>query len=257
MTLPPSIGLASQIHAELPLAQALARLAPHTGLVEIDSYGMHTVLSRLNRRHARESGLRLTVHGPDGNEIVPGSLDEQARRHTVAVHRRRLEAATEMGALVYVVHPDYMKPPRPRNPAVVEALQRTIADLEQAQRETGVRIVLENVPGVGRSHFVAPGELDLGELGLALDTGHAAISGTLDAFLREPQATLAHVHLHDNLGPNDADDPHRALGEGVVNVAAVLAAARAAGALVILEHHSEQPMLQSIAYLREHGFAPA
>ncbi len=77
----------------------------------------------------------------------------------------------------------------------------------------------------------------------------------MDAFLRNPQATLAHVHLHDNHGPEDAEDPHRALGQGVVDAPAVLAAARTADATVILEHLSEAPALESIAYLQAHGLA--
>jgi sugar phosphate isomerase/epimerase len=114
-------------------------------------------------------------------------------------------------------------------------------------------ITVENMPGVGGSHFAAPGDLELGELGLTLDCGHAAISGTLDAFLAEPRARLAHVHLHDNGGPTDTDDPHRPLGEGVVDAAAVLACARAAGATVILEHLDEAAALASIAYLESRG----
>jgi sugar phosphate isomerase/epimerase len=159
----------------------------------------------------------------------------------VAAHRRHLEASAEIGATLYVVHPDYMDPLERRDQRVVEALQRTIADLEDAQRQTGVRVAVENMPGVGSSHFVAPGDLDLGELGLVLDTGHAAISDTLGEFLREPQARLAHVH------------PHGPLGQGVVDVAAVLAAARAAGATVILEHLDERAALGSISYLGSLG----
>ena len=253
MTLPPDIGLPSQIYADDTLAAAFGRLASYAGLVEIDSFGLHTVLSPRNRRDALASGLRLTVHGPYGFDIEPGSPDEAVRGAAVARHRRHIEAAAEIGALRYVVHPDYMEPPGPRDPAVVDALQRTIADLAEMQRATGVTIVLENMPGVGASHFTAPGDLDLGELGLVLDCGHAAISGTLDAFLTEPRARLTHVHLHDNLGPSDADDPHRSLGEGVVDAAAVLACARAAGATVILEHLDEPAALASIAYLESRG----
>jgi sugar phosphate isomerase/epimerase len=249
MTLPPDFGLPTQIFADLPLDAALERLAPLTDLVEIDSFGFHTVLSPRNRRIAHSSGLRFTVHGPYGPDILPGSLDERLRRAAVAAHRRHLEAAAEIGATLYVVHPDYCHPPSQRDPAVIAALQRTISDLEEAQRQTGVRIALENMPGVGSSHFVAPGDLDLGELGLVLDTGHAAISDRLDAFLREPRARLVHVHLHDNGGPADAGDPHAVLGTGVVDVRAVLAAARAAGATVILEHLDESSALGSIAYL--------
>jgi hypothetical protein len=35
------------------------------------------------------------------------------------VHRRHIEAAAEMGALLYVAHPDYVEPPAPRDPAIV------------------------------------------------------------------------------------------------------------------------------------------
>ena len=253
MTLPPDIGLPSQIYPDETLAAAFEKLAPRAGLVEIDSFGLHTVLSPRNRRDALASGLRLTVHGPYGFDIEPGSLDEAVRAQAVAQHRRHIEAAAEIGALLYVAHPDYIEPPGPRDPAVVSALQRTIADLAELQRATGLAIVLENMPGVGASHFTAPGDLELGELGLVLDCGHAAISGTLDAFLAAPRARLAHVHLHDNLGPADADDPHRPLGKGVVDAAAVLACARAAGATVILEHLDEPAALASIAYLESHG----
>ena len=255
MTLPPDIGLPSQIYPEQTLAAVFELLAPRAGLVEIDSFGLHTVLSPRNRRDAVASGLRLTVHGPYGFDIDPGSRGEALRRQAVAVHRRHIEAAAEMGALLYVAHPDYVEPPAPRDPAIVEALQRTIADLEEIQREVGVPVVVENMAGVGSSQFTGPGDLELGELGLVLDCGHAAISGTLEAFLDDPRARLAHVHLHSNLGPTDTDDPHRALGEGVVDAAAVLAAARAAGATVILEHFDEAPALASIAYLEAQGLA--
>ena len=136
---------------------------------------------------------------------------------------------------------------------MLDALQRTFAELEEYQRELGVRIVVENMPGVGYSHFGAPGDLDLGELGLILDTGHAAICGTLHDFLREPHAELAHVHLHDNRGPADAGDPHLPLGRGVVDARAVLRAARASGATVILELLDEAAIRESIAHLEREG----
>jgi sugar phosphate isomerase/epimerase len=119
----------------------------------------------------------------------------------------------------------------------------------------GVRIVMENMPGLGVSHFTGPGDLELGELGLVLDCGHAAISGTLDEFLADPQAALTHVHLHSNAGPADSVDSHGPLGEGVVDALAVLRVARTAGATVILEHLDEAAAVASIAYLEAHGIA--
>jgi sugar phosphate isomerase/epimerase len=252
MMLPPDIGLPSDAWYGLPLDAALERVSQYATLAEIASVEDHNLLSAPNRRAAAASGLRLTVHGP-WDDLEPGSPRERDRRHALTVHRRHLEAAAEIGAETYVVHPDYQGCAVPRDPKVLRALQRTFAELEECQRELGVRIVVENMPGVGYSHFGAPGDLDLGELGLILDTGHAAICGTLHGFLSEPHADLAHVHLHDNRGPADAGDPHLPLGRGVVDARAVLRAARASGATVILELLDEPAIRESIAHLERKG----
>ena len=252
MVLPPDIGLPSDAWFGLRLDAALDRVARYATLAEVASVEDHSLLAGQNRRAARESGLRLTVHGP-WDDLEPGSPRERDRRHALTVHRRHLEAAAEIGAETYVVHPDYRGCALPRDPRMIDALRRTIAELEEYQRELGVRIAVENMPGVGYSHLGAPGDLDLGELGLVLDTGHAVICGTLHDFLREPHAELAHVHLHDNRGPADAGDPHLPLGRGVVDAGAVLRAARASGATVILELLDEPAVVESIAHLERKG----
>ena len=221
-------------------------------LGEIFSDGPHGLLEPANLAAAQgavAAGLRLSVHGPF-IESSPASLDEARRRAAVESHRRHLEVAATLGAECYVVHPDYSVEPRPRDPARVAAMQVSIAELADLQRELGVPIAIENLLA-RHSVFAAPGELELGELGFVLDAGHAAISGTLGAFLAEPHARLVHVHLHDNRGPVDDDDPHRPLGTGVVDAAAVLSAARAAGATVILELLNEADLLASIDWLGE------
>jgi len=254
--LPADIGLPSDIWQHLPLGAALERVAALASLAEIDSGDGHGLLCPANRRAARESGLRLTVHGP-WEDLEPASRSERRRRQTVDTHRRHLEAAAEVGALRYVAHPDYhdrpLKPDRRRR----AALERTIEELAGLQEEFGVPIALENMPGAGRSHYTAPGDLDLGELGLVLDTGHAAITGVLHDFIFAPQARLRHVHLHDNRGPADENDPHAPLGTGVVDARLVLAAARQAGATVILELLDEASVQVSIEHLRARGLVPA
>ena len=252
MKLPPDIGLPTDAWYRLPLAAALERIAERAELAEIYSADDHSLLAAANRRAALASGLQLTVHGPH-DDLEPGSLRERDRRYAVQVHRRHLEAAAEIGAFTYVVHPDYSGCAVPRDARVVAALQCTFAELEELQRELGVRVVVENMPGIGFSHFGAPGDLDLGELGLILDTGHAAICGTLHDFLSEPHAELAHVHLHDNRGPADAGDPHLPLGRGVVDAGAVVRKARESGARVILELLDEASIAESVAYLERRG----
>jgi len=152
--LPPGIGLPTDARYRLPLAAALERIAVRAGLAEIYSADGHNLLAGANCCAAVASGLQLTVHGPY-DDLEPGSPRERDRRHAVQIHRRHLEAAAEIGALTYVVHPDYSGCALPRDQRVVDALQRTFAELEELQRELGVRIVVENMPGVGFSHFVA------------------------------------------------------------------------------------------------------
>jgi sugar phosphate isomerase/epimerase len=252
MPAPADIGISTSAWPDTLLAGALSRIAELATAAEIRSFGLHTLLSPRNRREALAAGLPCTVHGPFGYTGL-GDTDEAARGAALDEHRRHLAASAEIGARLYVVHPDWNHDRGPRDDAVVAALERSFATLAELQRESGVDIVVENMPGVGQSHLTHPGDLDLQGLGLILDAGHASISGCLDAWLTDPRAELRHVHLHDNHGFGDDDDPHLGLGAGVVDAAAVMAAARAAGATVVLEHDREDCVLESLAHLRSLG----
>jgi sugar phosphate isomerase/epimerase len=257
--LPPDIGLAAATWFDQPLAVALARIAPVAGLAEVYSDYNHSLTEAHNRQAATQSGLQLTVHGPWEDADV-GHPHETARKAALAVHRRHLEAAAQVGAAIYVLHPDYSLAPIVRSDGVRAALQRSIVELAKMQDAFGVPVALENMPGSDHTHFALPGDLNLGELGLALDTGHAASCGALAGFLREPRARLRHVHLHDNAGPvagEAGDDAHLALGLGVVDADAVLAAARAAGARIIIEVLTPEGVAASLAFLECEGLVPA
>jgi sugar phosphate isomerase/epimerase len=247
------IGISTSAYAGDLLAPTLARIAGFAGSAEIRSFGMHTLLSERNRRACRDAGLDYTVHGPFGY-IGIAAVDDTERREALDEHRRHLEASAAIGARLYVVHPDWRpEDDTPRDPRVVAALAHAFAALRGLQGEYGVEIVVENMPGAGHSHFTHPGDLDLQGLGLLLDVGHASISGCLGEWLADPQATLRHVHLHSNAGAGDDADPHLPVGAGVVDAAAVLAAARAAGASVVLEHSRDRDVVASVDHLRRAG----
>ena len=249
----PDIGVSTSAYAGELLAPALARIAEFTGSAEIRSFGLHTLLSARNRRTALDAGLDYTVHGPFGY-IGIADVREGGRLEALDEHRRHLEASAEIGARLYVVHPDWRpEGDTPRDPAVLAALAASFAALLELQEEYGVEVVVENMPGAGHSHFTHPGDLDLQGLGLLLDVGHASISGCLGAWLEDPRATLRHVHLHSNAGAGDDDDPHLPVGAGVVDAAAVLAAAHAAGASVVLEHDRDEAVVASFVHLQEAG----
>jgi sugar phosphate isomerase/epimerase len=249
---PDDIGISSSAYSELFLPAALERIAAVAPSAEVRSFGLHTLLSPRNRRAALAAGLPCSVHGPFGYKGL-GDVSEAMRLEALDEHRRHLAAAAEIGATMYLVHPDWRPDPGPRDTAVVGALERSFDALRELQAETGVPIVVENMPGAGCSHFTAPGDLDLRGLGFALDVGHASISGTLDAFLAAPPPEWRHVHLHSNAGAGDLDDPHLPVGAGVVDAAAVLAAARAAGASIVLELNDAEAVVTSLSYLRSRG----
>lgn len=254
MAPPPDIAISTGAYAHLPLAAALLTIRELARAAEVTSYREHSLLDLDNARAAAASGLPLTVHGPFFR-VDLGSLDETRRRAGVELHRRHLKVAAALGATTYLVHPDRQRQPGPRRPQVVAALQRSLCELRELQEQTGVTVVVENMPIPGLSHFVAPGDVDLCGLGVGLDVGHAFVSGTLDAWLADSRAPLRHLHLHDNHGEPGADE-HLPLGAGVMDIAAVMAVVRASGVRPVIEHKTPLDVEASIAYLDARGLMP-
>lgn len=242
------IGISSGAYAGLPLADALSRIAELAPSAEVCSYGRHSLLKPENVRAVEAAGLPFAVHGPFTHAEF-GSRSTGKHRVAVEVHRRHMEAAAALGARLYVVHPDLRAWPSPRDRKVVALLERSFAALRVLQDEYGLCVAVENMPLADHSHFTAPGDLDLQGLGVTLDVGHAALTGTLEAWLTHAPGLLRHVHLHDNLGVL-AGDWHQPLGTGVVDAAPILVVAREAGATIVLEHVNEVDVIASLEHLR-------
>ena len=248
------IGISTGAYADLPLAAALMRIAELAPSAEIYSFGRHSLLERKNARDVAVVGLPFAVHGPFAQDGI-GSPYYPERRAAVKLHRRHLRVASRLGATLYIVHPDMQAKPHARDPEVAAALECSFAELRELQDDLGVPVAVENMPEPEYSHFTAPGDLDLQGLGLALDVGHAALTGTLESWLARPGARLLHVHLHDNQGVG-GDDVHLPLGTGTIDVAPVLETARTAGATIVFELTCQDDVLSSIGYLRSRGLLP-
>jgi len=245
------IGISTGAYFELSLGAALLRIAELASSAEILSLGRHSLLEPINARVIEAAGLPFTVHGPFAH-FEFGSRSATKHRGAIDLHRRHMWVAAELGARLYVVHPDMQRRAQGWNPKVAASLERAFEELSALQHEIGLSIAVENMPFHKHSHFIAPGDLDLRGLGLALDAGHAAVTGTLSDWLSDPQVDLRHVHLHDNLGQASGDH-HHPLGTGVIDIEPVLQAARAAGASIVLEHKDEASVLASLDHLRSRG----
>jgi sugar phosphate isomerase/epimerase len=243
------IGVSTGAFAQLSLAEALERIARLAPSAEICSWHNHSLLAAGNARAVAGAGLPFTVHGP----FTHGDIGKrEVWRAALREHRQHMEIASRLGAALYVVHPDMQPRPGPWSRRVAASLERLFAELRQYQDELGLPVAVENMPLANRSHFTTPGDIELKGLGLALDVGHAAMTGTLTGWLADPSTELRHVHLHDNLG-HRAGDRHQPLGTGVIDVAPALAKARAAGATLVLEHLTETDVIASLEHLRARG----
>jgi sugar phosphate isomerase/epimerase len=239
------IAISTCAYPELPLPAALERIGQLTGAVEVRCKGRHGIDTVSQNRALARSGLRCSVHAPE--EIAIWSRDEARRQAAVTAHERLLEAAAAAGAELYLVHPDYSERPIVECAETETALQRSFATLHELEAVYLVRVAVENMPGRNHSHFATP-QVDRCGLGLALDAGHAQISGTLEAFLETPE--IAHLHLHDNRGYGDVDR-HLPLGRGRLAPEVVGGLLERCDGLCVLEHADEAQVYASLGFIAE------
>jgi sugar phosphate isomerase/epimerase len=245
------IGISTGAYHQLSLGAALLRIAELAPSAEILSLGRHSLLEPVNVRVVETAGLPFTVHGPFAHFEL-GSRWASRHRAAVELHRRHMWVAAELGARLYIVHPDMQRRALGWSQRIADSLELAFEELNLLQDEIGLPIAVENMPFARHSHFIGPGDLDLKGLGLVLDAGHATITGTLSHWLDGPLTDLKHVHLHDNQG-HLGGDHHDPLGTGVVDLEPILAAARAAGAGIVLEHKDEAAVIASLDHLHARG----
>ena len=166
-------------------------------------------------RFAQEAGRQLercglsatTVHGPARTNVL-GAPTEEWRKEKVEVLAEALRFSGQIGAAGMVIHgiPNPMFLPKDREmrslyEPMVAAMQRSVEDLIPVAAETGVRILLENLPyncdlepfdgagsiGGGGGDYPLMKMVELrafieefppDQVGLVVDTGHAWTEGT-------------------------------------------------------------------------------
>jgi sugar phosphate isomerase/epimerase len=167
---------------------------------------------------ANSYDVQFTVHAP----FAGMNIGLESKRLLNAMLKRLKESIMNAAALeckMWVFHPGlrsaisvfYPGEDWTRN-------QESSISLFRFAEEHDVKIGVENIMGPFVLKNVADFERFYAELddniGLALDTGHANLSGEVDGFLKAFPDKLVHVHAHDNYGQSDQ---HLGIGLGNIN----------------------------------------
>lgn len=144
---------------------------------------------------------------------------EEVRKGAVTELKRCMETFAELGADQMNIHPDVRAPMHDRQ-YIVKRNLLSLAELLETSRQTGVGIMVENIPGDFNDAYQL-GELlePLPDLGMHLDIGHTNLlvqENTLEQILAAHGKRLKHVHLHDNKG--GSADLHLPLGAGTLDL---------------------------------------
>jgi sugar phosphate isomerase/epimerase len=189
--------------------------------VEVVDDGYH-VLDTKRAAELKDVGasydVEFAVHAPfAGINIVV--QDKIVLNATLRRLRESIVNAAALGCRLWVFHPGLMTGISFFHPEEdwVRNLE-CVRSLVKFAEDHGVKAGLENMmaPFVLKTvsefrRFYIDSGLDVG---LALDTGHANVTGELDGFLRAFSDKLVHVHVHDNLGKSDQ---HLGVGYGNID----------------------------------------
>ncbi len=149
------------------------------------------------------------VNGVWGESFSTAIGDEARRRKALEEARAALALATTIPYKYLVVH---LGVPTLDGMATAgdnsrQAARRSIEDLHEAAVAAGVRLALEVIPNPLSSaealvHLIED-ELELPDVGICLDVGHAFIMGDVVDAIETCSGHLVTTHLHDNQGKSD------------------------------------------------------
>lgn len=171
--------------------------------------------------------LGLVIHSAHGcwggqsiraNKVDLGSNDPATRSESIDDLRRCIDWLGAAGGSCLVIHPGGLSDPE-EAATRAQALTSALVELADHAAGTGVSLCVENMPpGVYPGSRMAEladlvGSIARPEVALALDTGHANISSTVETETFAAGRLLRTTHVHDNDGRHDA---HLPPGQGSV-----------------------------------------
>jgi len=241
-------GISTHLFHDVPLAREhLVDIgARHLDAIELFATRSHfdyrdqDAIGRLDGWLA-ETGLGLhSVHAPITTSLAGGvwgqtlsnaSNDLRAREFAVAETVAALEIARRIPFSFLVLHlgvPTSLADTEGVN--TFEAARRSLEEIHAVASPLGVRLALEVIPNAlsspDRLVTLLEDELELPDVGLCLDYGHAFIMGDLVDAIESVAGHLLTTHVHDNGGTSD---DHLLPFDGAIDWGAALMATQKVG----------------------------
>jgi sugar phosphate isomerase/epimerase len=225
-------------------------------LLEIASYGFDQIEVFAARSHfdyhdvrvigelgrwLGEAGLTLhSIHGPIVEDIVNGrwigalslaAADADAREHALQETAAAIGIARQIPTGFLVLHlglPDELVPLAGANlrDAALESLERIVALAEPAGLQVAVELIPNDLSRAAALVEIVEDEVELPNVGICLDFGHAALEGDVVDAVETVAGLLVTTHVHDNRGRSD---DHLVPFEGTIHWPSVLTSLQKVG----------------------------
>ncbi|MFH2069179.1 MAG: sugar phosphate isomerase/epimerase family protein [Candidatus Omnitrophota bacterium] len=164
-------------------------------------------------------GIKIrTMHAPFSEILDISSLDESLRKEAVNEIKTAVSVFRRLpGAETVIIHPGGILSRNEEEKLRLVQSRKSLVELDQALLENKLCLAAENMlPGLVGWH---PSDLSfliegLPNTGICLDTGHAHISGVLEAVLKTLKDKIISFHLSDTC---DSVDRHLVPFEGTID----------------------------------------
>lgn len=205
--------------------KTLAKILPRLSVryVEIMDDGQHSLNAKkiaALKKLKEDNGLEFTVHAPFA-DINIASLNSVLLNVMMKRLEKSIKHARQLDCVLWVFHPgsktglSFFYPEKEWH-VNTESAKR----LSTIAKTYGVKIAIENLPKssmllMKNVEEVAKFFIDFeGDVGFALDVGHANLNGQVEEFLTRFSKRIVHTHLSDNKGDRDS---HLGIGHGTIN----------------------------------------
>jgi sugar phosphate isomerase/epimerase len=188
-----------------------------------------------------EAGLELHgVHAPIvesfiggrwGEPLMLASSDPDVRAHAVGEAEHALHVARQIPTNVLVAH---LGVPRSQSSSPTDnsrdGARRSVEELQRLAAPLGVKVAVEVIPNelsrVGSLVHFVENDIEVSDVGICLDFGHAHLDGDLLDAIETVSGHLITTHVHDNGGKSDE---HLVPFDGTIDWAAAMTAVQKVG----------------------------